>query len=189
MKKSLTMILLTTATLLSLASCKEKKAEDNGIIKTDYEAPKPTEPKALNSDFYEQNVEWIDGKTYRVNIGRVAIPSLPKVKDANGQEYVDNTVLVEVTRADSTVFFKQIFEKKTFTEWLNKDYQEKAIMTGISFLETDGNKLKFIASLNYPDAGDDESLDLLLQLDSQGHVSISPFTYNDRDDLDVRGQE
>ena len=68
-------------------------------------------------------------------------------------------------------------------------YCEKAILTGINLLGAEGNVLKFVASLNYPESGDDESLDLLLQIDNMGNTSIQPFTYNDRDDLDVRDQE
>ena len=111
------------------------------------------------------------------------------VENEYGQKFIDNAIRVDVTRADSTLFFKETFTKESFANWLNKDYREKAILTSISFFGIEGDLLTFIVSLNHPEASEDESLDLLLQIDRHGGTSIKPFTYNDRDDLDVREQE
>ena len=189
MKKIMTMTLLTAAVLLSLASCKEKKAEDNGIIKTDYEAPKPTDPKATSVSTMSEEIEWVEGRHYYVTISGKADSTLSMVENEYGQKFIDNAIRVDVTRADSTLFFKETFTKESFANWLNKDYREKAILTSISFFGIEGDLLTFIVSLNHPEASEDESLDLLLQVDRHGGTSIKPFTYNDRDDLDVREQE
>ena len=175
--------------LLPLTSCKDKKQEEKPIITTDYVAPAPTAPKTTAVNPVTDNVEWIEGRSYHVNITGKADNTLPMVKDENGQQYIDNTVHVEVTRADSTVFYSHTYTKESFAEWLTKDYREKGILTGINLLGPEDNVLKFVASLNYPDGSDDESLDLLLQIDNMGNVNIQPFTYNDRDDLDVMEQE
>lgn len=177
------------AAMLTLLSCKDKKPEDKGIIKTDYVAPKPTGPKATAVNSVTESIEWIEGRRYRVNINGHGEETLPMVQDENGQQYIDNAIRVEVTRADSTLFYGHTFTKESFTEWLNKDYRKNAILTDINFLEPEGNVLKFVVSLNYPEASDDEALDLLLLLDSQGNTSIKPFTYNERDDLEVIDQE
>lgn len=189
MKKRLKTTLLMATALLSLASCKEKKAEDNGIIKTDYEAPKPTDPKATSVSTMSEEVEWVDGRHYYVTITGGADSTLSMVENEYGQKFIDNTIHVDVTRADSTLFFGQTFTKESFANWLNKDYREKAILTNMSFFGIDGDLLTFIVSLNRPEASEDESLDLLLQIDRHGGTSVKPFTYNDRDDLDVREQE
>ena len=189
MKKSLTMILLTAATLLSLASCKEKKAADNGIIKTDYEAPKPTGPKSTSISTVNQEVEWVEGRHYYITIAGKADSTLSMVENEYGQKFIDNAIRVNVTRADSTVFFGHTFTKESFVEWLDKDYREKAILSSVSFFGVEDDLLTFIVSLNHPEASEDESLDLLLQIDRLGNTAVKPFTYNDRDDLDVRSQE
>ena len=189
MKKSLTMILLTAATVLSLASCKEKKAADNGIIKTDYEAPKPTDPKATSVSTVSQEVEWVEGRHYYITIAGQADSTLSMVENEYGQKFIDNAIRLSVTRSDSTTFFEHTFTKESFAEWLNKDYHEKAILTNLSFLDIEDDMLTFIASLNHPEAGEDESVDLLLQIDRHGSTNVKPFTYNDRDDLDVMDQE
>ena len=189
MKKSLTMTMLAAAAMLLLASCKEKKADNNGIIKTDYEAPKPTEPKATNISTMNEKVEWIEGRKYMVSITGKADSTLSMVENEYGQKFIDNAIRLDITRSDSTSFFKHTFTKESFAEWLNKDYREKAILSSMSFFGVDGDLLTFIVSLNHPEASEDESVDLLLQIDRHGGTSVKPFTYNDRDDLDQINQE
>ena len=53
----------------------------------------------------------------------------------------------------------------------------------MSFLQADSSALSFIAWLNYPDAGDDEAVELMLSIDPQRNISIQRFSYDDRDDL------
>ena len=175
--------------LLSLASCKEKKAEDNGIIKTDYEAPKPTSPKTTNVGTVSVPVQWVEGRQYYVTIIGKADSTLSMVENEYGQKFIDNTIRLDITRSDSTMFFSHMFTKESFAEWLNKDYREKAILTKMSYLDVENDLLTFVVSLNHPDAGEDESLDLLLQIDRHGGTSVKPFVYNEREDLDVMDEE
>ena len=113
------MILLAAATVLSLASCKEKKAADNGIIKTDYEAPKPTDPKATSVSTVSQEVEWVEGRHYYITIAGQADSTLSMVENEYGQKFIDNAIRLSVTRSDSTTFFEHTFTKESFAEWLN----------------------------------------------------------------------
>jgi len=175
--------------LLTLLACKGKKTQDTEIIKTDYVAPKPTAPKTSSVDAVTDEVEWIEGRHYLVTIRGRADNTLPMVQDENGQKYIDNSVTIDVKRADSTTFFNHTYTTGAFAHWLSRDYQEKAILTGINLLGPDGNVMKFVVSLNYPESSDDESLDLLLQVDNMGNEDVSPFVYNDRDDLDMMEQE
>ena len=189
MKKTLTMTLLATATVLLLASCKEKKAEDNGIIKTDYEAPKPTDPKTTSIGTVSQEVEWVEGRHYYITINGKADSTLAMVENDYGQKFIDNAIRLDITRQDSTIFFTRTFTKEAFVEWLNRDYRERAILASMSFFDVEDDLLTFIVSLNHPEAGEDESVDLQMQIDRHGGITVKPFTYNDRDDLDVRNQE
>ena len=181
--KSTGLLLILSVLLTVMTACSEKKAKNQDIITTNYEAPKPTEPKAMEPKVYSTPVKWVEGREYQVNIERAAAPSLPMVKDANGQEYVDNTVTISVTRADNSVFFKQQFGKASFEKWADDEYRENAILEDITFFEIGADELSFIASLNFPHSGDDEALELLLELDRMGNVNIAPFTYDDREDL------
>lgn len=180
---------MLAATLLLLTACKEKKTVEADVIKTDYVAPKPKEPIAIAVGTVTEEVQWMEGRRYTVTIKGHAVDSLPMVQNANGQQYKDNSIRVEVARADGSIFFGRTFTKASFTEWLTSDYREKAILEGINFLGKDGARLMFIASLNYPDASDDEAVDLQMALDAQGGIAVKPFTYNDRDDLESDSAE
>ena len=178
-------IIMAAAMMASLAACKEKKAESTNIIRDDYVAPKPTGPKSSSVTPMSEEITWVEGRHYVVSITGKADEALPMVQDANGQKYVDNSINIEISRADSTVFFDHTYTKEAFANWLTEDYRKKAILASISYIGIDSERLQFVVSLNLPDAGDDEATDLLMLIDRMGEVSIKPFTYNDRDDLEV----
>ena len=177
--------MMAAAMMAPLAACKDKKTENTNIIRDDYVAPKPTGPKTSSVAAVSEEITWVEGRHYVVSITGKADEALPMVQDANGQKYVDNSISIEVTRADSTVFFGHTYTKEAFANWLTEDYRKKAILSTISYIGIDSERLQFVVSLNLPDAGDDEATDLLMQIDRMGEVSIKPFTYNDRDDLAV----
>lgn len=183
-------LVLLAASILLLGGCKDKKTSNNDIITTDFEMPMPSETPVTMSSLTEQKeVQWVEGRNYRVMVTRMAVDSLPKVSDEIGQKYVDNQVKVTVMRADSTVFFNRTFTKSTFLNWLDGDYREHALLEGIRFLKAEGSDLVFVAWFNYPQAGDDEAKVLQLSVSRMGEVDIKPFVDNDRDDLEQLEQE
>jgi hypothetical protein len=137
----------------------------------------------------QKEVQWVEGRNYRVTVTRMAVDSLPKISDEIGQKYVDNQVKVTVMRADSTVFFNRTFTKSAFLNWLDGDYREHALLEGIRFLKAEGSDLVFVAWFNYPQAGDDEAKVLQLSVSRMGEVDIKPFVDNERDDLEQLEQE
>jgi len=177
------LVLILTVCLMAVAGCKDKKTDNSTIITTDYEVPKPTAPISMGAVNDVQNVNWVDGRSYTVKIARHAVDSLPMVSNSNGQKYIDNSILLEVARADSSLFYSHRFTKASFANWLSPEYRDKAILQGMSFLQADSSALSFIAWLNYPDAGDDEAVELMLSIDPQRNISIQRFSYDDRDDL------
>ena len=192
MKKLLTMTLLMAATLLTLTSCKEKKSENpEGHPYFQPNPPQPTDPKDTDISTVSQEIVWVEGRHYFVTIIGKADSTLSMVENEYGQKFIDNSIRLDITRADSTTFFSRTFTKDSFVDWLDKEHRnrEKAILTNMSFLDVNGDLLSFIVSLNDPEAGEDESADLLLQIDRHGGTSIKPFTYDDRDDLNVIEQQ
>lgn len=168
--------------LMALVGCKEQKHVESNIITIDYEAPQPTSPISMSRLSDVQEVEWMDGHRYTLRIVRQPADSLQMVVNSEGQKYIDNVIRLEVARADSSLFYSHTYSKASFTDWLTDDYCEKAILQGIRFLEVDGSALSFIVWLNYPDAADDEAVELNLTINAQRNVGIQRFTYNDRDD-------
>ena len=94
---------------MAVAGCKDKKTDNSTIITTDYEVPKPTAPISMGAVNDVQNVNWVDGRSYTVRIARQAVDSLPMVSNSNGQKYIDNSILLEVARADSSLFYSHRF--------------------------------------------------------------------------------
>jgi hypothetical protein len=177
------------AGLLTVAGCKDKKNEGTTIITTDYEAPKPTSPITMDSYSDTQDVEWVEGRRYTLEIDRRASDSLAAVTDANGQKYVDNTIQLKIVRGDGSVFFHRTFTKASFANWLGDEYRDTAILQGMRFLEVADGVLTFIVWLNNPGAGDDEAVELRMELDPQGEITTQRFTYDDRDDLIKNNEE
>lgn len=176
-------IVTAIAALALFASCGEQKKTDGIIIAQNYEIPKPTAPKSLTPASKRQQVEWNGGRTYYVDITGMSVDSLPMVSNEYGQKYKDNTIRLEVSRSDSTVFFKRTFRKADFGRFLKSDYRDKAILAGMNFLGADESKLLFLAWVNYPEAGDDEAIEVRVAVDMQGNVSMQPFSYDDREDV------
>jgi len=184
------LIVLFAASMILMTGCSEKKPASKDIITTDYEAPKPkTTPISMSSLTDKKMVEWVGGKNYAVVVTRMAADSLPKVTDEIGQKYVDNVVKVQITRADSTVFFNRSYSKASFVEWLDEDYRKHALLEGIRFLKAEDDVLTFVAWFNYPEAGDDEAQELRITIDRMGDASIIRYSENDRDDLEQRDQQ
>lgn len=108
-----THIILSLASILTFASCNEKKEKHDIIVP----APKVETKKGtqqMKEVRQERNVKWL-GKDYSVSVMRTADKSLPLIKDENGQEYYDNAIDVKVLRADGTKAFNKKFTKQDFT--------------------------------------------------------------------------
>ena len=177
------------AALMLVTACGGRKSSDKDIITTDYVAPKPTKPIAMNGDVQNQQVEWVEGRTYQVSVSRTAADSLAMVTDELGQKYIDNMITVEVKRADESVFFHRSFTKQSFSAWLDSDYQKKAILQGIRFHGVEDNALVFVAWVNYPTSGDDEAVELRVAVDRLGDIAIKPFSEDEREDLQLQDEE
>ena len=181
--------LAVAVALMLMVACSSKKSSDKDIITTDYVAPKPTEPIAMDADVQSQQIEWVEGRSYQVKVSRTAADSLAMVSNELGQKYIDNVIAVEVKRADESVFFHRSFTKRSFAAWLDADYQQKAILQGMRFQRVEDGVLEFVAWVNYPTSGDDEAVELKMCINPQGEVSIQPFSEDERDDLRLQQDE
>jgi len=180
--KHLTVMLLA-AGIMMLAACKEKKSADDGIITTNYEPPKPEAPIAMPATNDSKVVDWVDGRVYKVTVARTPADSLTMVANSVGQQFIDNAVKLTILRSDGSVFYNHTFTKAAFAQYMDKDYRKNALLTDMRYLECRGTDMDFVVVFNYPDAIDDESLDLKLTVSSHGNISIEPFGENAREDL------
>lgn len=165
---------------LVLMSCGEKKKSDD-IITERVEQPKPQEPLRLQSYTDSRDIDWI-GRTYHLDINREPSDSLPMVKDEIGQQFVDNYIILKVSRQDGSVFYCHQFTKKEFDNYLDDDYRATGILEGLVFDKADGDWLEFAASVCHPQT--DEYIPLIVRLSRMGELSVKRDTQMDTNAFD-----
>jgi hypothetical protein len=162
-----------------MSGCKEKK-QHNDIITKKVETPKPQGPIRMQDYTQTKDVQWL-GKSYQVEVKRIADDSLKMVKDETGQQFVDNRISLRVCRADGSVFFSSSFTKAAFESHLDADYRRTGILEGFVFDKVEGNHLFFAASVCHPET--DEYIPLVVTVNNMGEVGIrlddSLDTYGD----------
>lgn len=167
--------LAAAVTLFAAAACGEKKKSDI-IIAPTVEPARPQAPVRMQNYTQERSVEWL-GRSYRLSIVRQPSDSLPTVTDETGQQFVDNTISVRITRADGSVFFSRSFTKRTFEPYLDDDYRRTGILEGLVFDEVDGDMLDFAASVSHPQT--DEYIPFEVKVSRFGDVTIHRDTQMD----------
>ena len=162
--------LLAALLMAVLAISCGKKKESKDIIVPTAEVVKPKAPISMQPYNQQQEVKWLDNRSYQVFIDRVADDSLRMVQDETGQKFVDNRITLRVVRADGSVFFKKVFTKSTFDAQLDDDYRQTGILEGLVFDKVDGNNLVFAGSVSHPQT--DEYIPLVVTVSNFGNVTI-----------------
>ena len=182
MKKIIYTFAISTA-LMSFFSCKEKPKDDIIITKMPPQKVVSSEPLQVGDYSQSRNVEWV-GSTYTVEVNRQADPSLPTVKDENGQKYYDNKILVRIYRKDGSEFFHREFTKKDFDSYVDALYKKNSVLLGIVLDKAEGDYVYMAASVGSPEKSSDEFIPLVVKISRMGKVSISKDTLLDTGSLD-----
>ena len=167
MNRILTITLLATLTLVT--GCKEKKQTQDIIAPPKMESAQPAGPTRMQPYSQTWTVQWL-GKEYQVAISRTPNDSLPIVKDEAGYQFVDNSIMLEVRRADGSVAISKIFTKANFNAYIDNHYRKGGILEGLVFAEVDGQNLEFAASVSLPQT--DEYIPLEVKVENFGNVKI-----------------
>lgn len=167
MNNKLTLTLL--AGLVLIVGCKEKKQTQDIIAPPKAESVRPSGPTRMQTYNKTWDVKWL-GKAYKVIVNRAPNDSLPLVKDEAGYQFVDNSITLEVCRADGSVAISKTFTKATFEDYIDANYRKGGILEGLVFDEVDDNYLEFAASVSLPQT--DEYIPLEVKIDNFGNVKI-----------------
>lgn len=181
--KKLSLVCIAT---LTVCSCSEKKGGRQDIITTDYEAPAIQAPISMPQHEVTSDVEWVEGRSYSVIVSRTPADSTSKVANSIGQEFIDNKVEITVKRQDGSTFYNNVFRKSHFSSWLDQDYRDNALLEGINFVRIERDNLVFTATVNHPQASDDEAIYLELDISRLGDLSIRVCDENMREDLSLQ---
>lgn len=167
---------------MMLGACKEKKQSDD-IITTKYVPKRPMPPIPMQPVKQVVPLSW-GTSLYTIIVEQNPVDSLPMVADENGQQYIDNRVLLTINRKDGSNFFTHTYTKASFLNYIDESFRKNGILASFRFDDIDDGLLKFSVVIALPDAIDDVFIPLEFKLDRQGAVSIA------RDeDLDILGYE
>ena len=111
----------------------------------------------------------IGGANYNYVIKRSPSDELPRVKDADGNQFVDNVIDVKITRNEKNVLVKR-FTKKDFSSWVEQSFLSKAILEGFVFDQVINGKMRFAASVCYPQT--DIYIPLSITISTDGKLQI-----------------
>lgn len=160
---------------LLTVNCGQKKKNDDIIVKK-VETPKPQDPISMQDYTDTKDIVWL-GKDYQVEVRREPDNTLPMVKDEDGQEFVDNHIVLRVIRSDGSEFVNRTFTKAAFESHLDEDYRNTGILEGLVFDKVDGSQLIFAASVCHPQT--DEYVPFVVTLSKMGDLGIRLDTQMD----------
>lgn len=168
-----TINILVCSLLMFCASCSKKQEKKDIIV------PPPAEetakgPQKMSDTRQERDIEWL-GNNYKITIVRAADKDLPMVKDGTSElEYYDNTIKMEILRADGSCFFSRTFHKSDFSQYIHgTSYVKTGVLLGIVFDTIKDDKLYFAASVGAPDVRSDEYVPLIMTINRMGEVHIT----------------
>lgn len=89
------------------------------------------------------------GKDYHSFVSRTPDESLPHVTNDMGDTYLDNKIVLRLTRGNASVFNKT-FTKNDFSSVVDAGFLAKAILEGIVYDKTTPQGIVYAASVCYP---------------------------------------
>lgn len=172
------MALTIGAACLTLTACGgEKRTEPaQDSVET---APIPTGPSPVEDELTRHYADTIRNRAYDITVRRYPDNSLPTVKDELGQDFLDNSVEVTITR-DGTQFFSKTFRKEAFEDYLSKSESATSVLLGMAYdEEMSTDKIVCLAAqVGHPGVGEGPAFTVEIPI-SDGPYSIVRDTRQD----------
>lgn len=161
---------LIAASLLLCCSCTKKKHAETIIIDKPIVVEKKT-TKLQQEVTHKEVVNW-GGNEYTISLFRSGDKTLPLVKDENGREYYDNTVKLEVTRADGSQFCSHLFTKAYLEKYCTSEWAKHGSLIGVAFRGIEDQHLIFSASVGSPDELSDQFEPLKIKVSRFDDITV-----------------
>ena len=167
MKKLIYLLGLTMLMVIVACSCTaEKKQSDIRVLMQD----------STDAHGLQRMTAWkseIDikykGKEYHSFISRTPNDSLPRVVSQMGNTYVDNQIVLRLTRGNERIF-SRTFTKKQFASLIGEDFMAKSILEGIAYDKTTPEGFVYAASICYPQT--DLYVPVSITISTDGKISM-----------------
>ena len=109
------------------------------------------------------------GKDYHSLVSRTPDESLPHVSNEMGDTYVDNKIVLRITRGGENVLNKT-FTKNDFSSVVDANFLSKSVLEGIVYDKTTPEGIVYAASVCYPQT--DLYVPLSITVSADGKMSI-----------------
>lgn len=148
MKKQLyTGLVLMAMTLISCTGNKDTaNSPETRVLKPDSIDAKGVLRMQVSKT--DQSITYKGGE-YKSFIHRIPSDSLPRVKDEQGNVFVDNKITLRLTRGNQKVF-SRTFTKQSFSSLLSGEFMKNAILEGMVFDKTTPQGFVYAVSVSYP---------------------------------------
>lgn len=162
------MLLLPIAVVIAACGGKKdsKKSDSEVVMQDSTDAHGLQRMQASKS---EMDIEF-KGKEYHSSVTRTPDETLPRVDSEMGDTYLDNKIVVRLTRGGEQVFNKT-FTKSDFASVVDGDFLSKSVLEGLVFDKTTPQGFVYAASVCYPQT--DLYVPLSITITADGKMSIA----------------
>lgn len=167
MKKLIYLLWLPLAVALTACSGKNGSANNESVLATMDSVDAHGLQRMQTSDS-ETNFTF-KGKEYHSRVLRTPDESLPRVTSEMGDTYVDNKIVLQLTRGGATVLNKT-FTKSDFSSVVDAAFLAKSVLEGIVYDKTTPQGIEYAASVCYPQT--DLYVPLSITVTDGGSISI-----------------
>ncbi|MBQ8968914.1 MAG: DUF4738 domain-containing protein [Bacteroidaceae bacterium] len=178
-------LLLVGMVLTLLAACGNKENKSDAWVAPVHEVVVREMPTLHVTDSVRMGTH-----LYVYDILRQACDSLPKVQDDMDDLYRDNTIHLTLRR-DGQAYFSKTFTKAVFSNSIDANFYQGAILDGIRFLRVEsGQGLVFSIAVSFPDS--DMSRPFLMTVADDGsysYVKDDNLDYEDGDSTSYGSDE
>ena len=139
-------LLLIVILGMSCSGKKDNQNEDRQVLLKDSTDARGLQRMQISKS--ERDIKY-KGKDYHIFLLRTPNDSLPHVTSEQGDVYLDNQIVLKLTRGVEHIFSKT-FTKKSFSSFVDDTFFAKSILEGMVYDKTTPEGIVFAASVSYP---------------------------------------
>ena len=153
---------------VAVSACGGKKGIENQTLLARIDSIDAHGLQRMQTSKSETNFKF-KGKEYHSFVSRTPDESLPHVTNEMGDTYVDNKIVLRLTRGNETVLNKT-FTKNDFSSVVDAKFLSKSILEGLVYDKTTSQGIVYAASVCYPQT--DLYMPLSITITADGKMSI-----------------
>lgn len=139
--------LLIAVTLTACVKTEKKPADEKVAFQIDSVSAGGVQRMQVSCS--EQDVKF-KGRDYHLMIQRVPADSTSVVKNESGESYIDNEIMLRITRGKGEKVFSKTFTKHSFSGLVDANFLSRSILEGMVFDKTTEKGIVLAASVSFP---------------------------------------